>query len=123
MPIDEQQIGQLIGTVAALSVAFQTMQAAQERNRAEVIDIFKEMRDGVKEVAVSMSAHIKEDSMAHNDVENLKAWRKDAEDRMDILWDDKNTAKGMFSASRLISGAAWSTIAVGLGFLLQWKFR
>lgn len=134
MPVDEQAIGQLIGTVSGLSTSFQTMQAAQERNRAEVIDIFKEMRDDVKNLAATtkvasdkladaMSVHIKEDSISHNDVENIKVWRKEAGDRMDMLWDERNTSKGMFSASRLISGATWSTLAVIAGLLLQWKFK
>lgn len=123
MPVDEQQIGQLIGTVSGLSNSFQTMQAAQERNRAEVIDIFKEMRDNVKEVAVAMTAHIKEDSVAHNDVENIKVWRKEAGDRIDKLWDGRSEATGMLSISRLAGGAIWALFAVGFGFFLQWHFK
>src|ERR1700693_2041921 len=121
MPIDEQQIGQLIGTVSGLSTSFQTMQAAQERNRTEVIDIFKEMRDDVKNLAIAtktssekladaMSQHIKEDTMVHNDVNNILEWRKGAGERIDALWDDRSKTTGILSVSRLAGGAVWSAI-------------
>lgn len=134
MPVDEQQIGQLIGTVAGLSTSFQTMQAAQERNRSEVIDIFKEMRDDVKNLATatksasdkladSMSSHIKEDSLTHNDVVNLKIWREEAGDKIDTLWDARSETTGMLSISRLVGGTLWAIFAVGFGFFLQWHFK
>ena len=53
MPVDDQKIGELIGTVAGLSQSFATMQQAQERSRVEVMDIFKEMRDNVKDLATN----------------------------------------------------------------------
>lgn len=134
MPIDEQRIGQLIGTVAGLSTSFQTMQAAQESNRKEVIDIFREMRDDVKDLASTtkassekladaMSAHIKEDSLTHNEVENFKVWRREAEDRLDTLWDGRNETNGILSVSRLLGGGIWAIGAVGLGYFLQWEFK
>ena len=132
MPIDEQQIGQLIGTVSGLSTSFQTMQAAQERNRTEVIDIFKEMRDDVKNLAIAtktssekladaMSQHIKEDTMVHNDVNNILEWRKGAGERIDALWDDRSKTTGILSVSRLAGGAVWSAIVLAAGYFMPHK--
>lgn len=132
MPIDDQKIGELIGNVAGLSQSFATMQQAQERGRIEVIDIFREMRNDVKDLAkqtaisaetlsVAMTAHMKEDMIAHNNLENLVEWRKDVETRFDQVWDERNKTKGILSASRLGGGAIWAIIAIGIGYFLPGK--
>lgn len=132
--MDDQKLGELSGQVAGLTTAFSAMQIAQESNRKEVIDIFREMRNDVKDLAAatktsadkladSMSMHIKETIITKNDVANILEWRKNVGATIDTLWDERNNAKGMFSASRLISGALWSTLAVCVGFFLQWHYK
>ena len=73
MPLDETKLGELIGTVTGQTKAIDSLQKSMETNRNEVIAIFREMRDGVKDLATStkaasekladsMAIHIKEDN-------------------------------------------------------------
>jgi Flp pilus assembly protein TadB len=136
MPVDDQKIGELIGTVAGLSQSFATMQQAQECSRVEVMDIFKEMRDNVKDLAanttsaadrlaVSMAHHIADDNAVHSKVESIQQWRNSVSPQMDVLWDERNKTTGMLSASRLAAAAIWSvvTVVAGLiaGYVMQHK--
>lgn len=134
MPINEQQIGELIGNVSGLSKSFALMQSSQENSRREVTDIFREMRDNIKDLAAAskissdkiadaMAVHNKEDIIAHNTIENIVEWRKDIETRLDQMWDEHNNAKGILSASRLAGGALWAIATIGVGYFFQWHFK
>lgn len=134
MAIDESKIGELIGTVAGLSQSFATMQQAQERSRVEVMDIFKEMRDNVKELAsnttasadklaVSMAHHITDDNAVHTKVESILQWRGSVSSQIDLLWDERNKTTGILSASRLGGGAIWAIVVVIVGYVLQAHFK
>ena len=94
MPLDETKLGELIGTVTGQTKAIDSLQKSMETNRNEVIAIFREMRDGVKDLATStkaasekladsMAIHIKEDTVAHNDIANIVQWRKETEEKIE----------------------------------------
>lgn len=138
MPIDEAKIGELIGTVAGLARSFDIMQKSQQENRSEVISIFKEMRDDVKDLAETsaasaskladaMSQHIKDDNSIHAQVLGIASWRmgdngnNGAAARVDEMWDNQNKATGILSASRLLGGALWAVLAVAIGYIIPHK--
>lgn len=138
MPIDEAKIGELIGTVAGLARSFESMQKSQQDGRTEVLDIFKEMRDNVRDLAEAssasaekladaMSQHIKDDNAIHAQVLSLAGWRmgesgnNGAAAQVSEMWDSKNKATGMLSASRLAGGAIWAIIALVAGYFIPHK--
>ncbi len=120
----EQEFGQLIGTVAGLTSAFENMQRAQENNRREFMDIFKEIRDTTKEVATGFTQHVKEDSVFYGNVASLEDWRGDgdgAENKINIMWDERNKTTGIMSVSRLAGGLLWGIIVLIVGYFAPHK--
>jgi gas vesicle protein len=127
MPVDDQKIGELIGTVAGLSQSFATMQQAQERSRVEVMDIFKEMRDNVKDLAtntttaadklaVSMAHHIADDNAVHSKVDSIQQWRNSVSPQLEVLWDERNKTTGILSVSKFLTAGIYALMALAAGY-------
>lgn len=135
MPIDEAKIGELMGIVNSQTKAIDTMQKSQEISRIEVLNIFKEMRDNVKDLsettaqsasklADAMSQHIKDDNAMHAQILSISGWRigengnNGAASQVSQMWDERNKTTGMLSASRLIGGAIWGILILIAGYFM-----
>jgi hypothetical protein len=127
MVYDDARVGELIGTVTSMVGRLDYMQKTQEANRQEFLDIFKEMRDGVKEIANSLAQHVKDDNAIHAQVLSVAQWRigengnNGAAAQLDTLWDEHNRTAGAFKASRFIGGALWALFAIAVGYFMPHK--
>lgn len=112
-------LGKLIGTVDGLSQTLKDQNTSAANNRNEFIKIFEGMRQDSKDAANVMASHIKEDNLHHQALLELMTWKKDAEPKVNDLYDNKNIAKGAVWASGLFGTFLGGAIVA----LLQWLHK
>src|ERR1700722_1424816 len=96
-------LGELKGTVNGLVRTLEDQNKTAAVSREEFMEIFKGIRADSKEQAVLLQSHIKEDNLHHSALLELMTWKKDAELKVDSLWDFRQQNQGFLSATRLIT--------------------
>jgi hypothetical protein len=109
-------LGKLIGVVDGLTRTLNDQNVSAAASRAEFLKVFAEMRQDSKDAAASMEAHIKDDTLHHQALLELMTWKKDAEPKIDDLYDTKNKGKGAVAASGIFGTFIGGCIMAAIGW-------
>lgn len=112
-------LGTLIGTVNGLVQTLKDQNSASAKNREEFLDIFKGIRQDNKDNNEALQKHIQEDLIYHGAMNEFSLWKKDAEPKVDDLWDRQNRQKGAIIASTSIGGLIGGAIVA----TIEWAKR
>src|SRR5579862_5765284 len=121
-------LGKLIATVDGLVKTLDEQNKTTERNRIEqnaaaaksreeFMDVFKGIRDDLKdqakliqEQAKLTQEHILEDNTHHSATLKLATWAEEVNPKIDALWDNQNKQKGAIVASGTIGSITGGAI-------------
>jgi hypothetical protein len=120
-------LGKLIGTVDSLvrtldeqnksSAKYREEQnIAAAKSRDEFMEVFKGIRSDSKEQAKLLQDHMKEDSDNHNSLVEVMTWKKDAEPKVDNLWDNQNRQNGVMVACGIMGSVVGGAIVASIEF-------
>ncbi len=129
-PVTDQSlaIGTLIGTMNGVVKTLEEqnktnaenqrrIEATAAESRKEFMDVFKGMREDLKASNAIVQEHMKEDAAYHSAVVEITNWKKDAEPKVDTLWDGKNQQRGVLIATGTISSLIGGCVVAVIEYL------
>ena len=110
-------VGNLTGNVSVLTKMLENQDKASAVSRAEIMDIFKGVRDDNKEQAEYLKKHIEEDAKVNQAVLELMTWKLDAKSKVDTLWDTKNRQAGAMTIMGILGSFVGGAFVAGIEWL------
>lgn len=103
-------LGKLIGTVDGLVKAIDEQNKTAASSRMEFLKVFEGIRSDNKEVVTALEDHVREDLIYHGAMNEFVNWKKEAEAKVDTLWDNQNKQRGFLVAVGIAAGFLGSFI-------------
>lgn len=95
-------VGNLTGTVAGLQRTLEEQNKSAAASRLEVMGIFNGIREDNKEQSEYLKKHIEEDAKVNMAVVELMTWKKDAAEKVDVLWDKSSRQTGAMGTMGIV---------------------
>jgi hypothetical protein len=109
-------VGELKGAVTGLATMLADQNKTSSDFRKEMMDVFKGMRADYKEQAALLTQHIREDNEIKSIVAEHAAWKRDAEAKVEQMWDRNNSQRGFIAAIGLIGSMIGGGIVAGVEY-------